>query len=88
MILFREQYLDYPLLPKIERLTFKRELLQLEKTIHQEFKRINHLLIEQHRTLDDWAYLTLGQLFSLPTRLLNGSKNALTALWFACAAIW
>lgn len=85
-LLFRGQYLDYPLLPKIGRLTPKGDLLQVEKIILQEFKRTNQLLIEQHRPLDDWDYLTLGQHFGLPTRLLDWSKNALTALWFASGA--
>jgi len=84
--LFRGQTLDYPLIPKLGRLTPKGELLKVEKTILEEFKRTNQLLIDQHRPLDNWDYLTLGQHFGLPTRLLDWSKNALTALWFASGA--
>lgn len=81
--LFRGQTLDHPLIPKICRLKAKGDLLETEKLLLQEFKRTNPLLIEQHRPLDDWDYLTLGQHFGLPTRLLDWSNNALTALWFA-----
>lgn len=84
--LFRGQSEDYPLIPKLGRLRPKGELLKVEKTIFHEFKRTNQLLIDQHRPLDDWDYLTLGQHFGLPTRLLDWSKNALTALWFASRA--
>lgn len=83
--LFRGQTLDYPLIPKICRLKAKGDLLETENLLLQEFKRTNPLLIEQHRPMDDWDYLTLGQHFGLPTRLLDWSNNALTALWFATA---
>jgi hypothetical protein len=81
--LFRGQIMDSPLLPKICRLDAKGDLLDIEKSLLKEFKRTNPLLIEQHRPLDDWDYLTLGQHYGLPTRLLDWSNNALTALWFA-----
>lgn len=83
--LFRGQTIDYPLIPKICRLNAKGDLLATENLLLQEFKRTNPLLIEQHRPMDDWDYLTLGQHFGLPTRLLDWSNNALTALWFATA---
>lgn len=82
---FRGQTADYPLLPKICRLKARGNLLQIEQILLQEFKRSNPLLIEQHRPMDDWDYLTIGQHFGLPTRLLDWSNNALTALWFASA---
>jgi hypothetical protein len=83
--MFRGQSIDYPLLPKICRLKARGELLQVEQYMLQEFKRTNPLLIKEHTPLDDWDYLTLGQHFGLPTRLLDWSNNALTALWFATA---
>lgn len=81
--LFRGQTGDYPLMPKLCRLKPKGDLLVVERLLLQEFKRTNPLLIGQHHPLDDWDYLTLGQHFGLPTRLLDWSNNALTALWFA-----
>jgi hypothetical protein len=81
--LFRGQTVDYPLIPKLCRLKAKGDLLETERLLLQEFKRTNPLLIEGHRPMDDWDYLTLGQHFGLPTRLLDWSNNALTALWFA-----
>jgi hypothetical protein len=83
--LFRGQTVDYPLIPKICRLKAKGDLFEIEKLLLEEFKRTNPLLIEQHRPMDDWDFLTLGQHFGLPTRLLDWSNNALTALWFATA---
>lgn len=83
--LFRGQTVDHPLIPKICRLKAKGELLDIENLLLHEFKRTNPLLIEAHRPMDDWDYLTLGQHFGLPTRLLDWSNNALTALWFATA---
>lgn len=82
---FRGQTGDYPLLPKLCRLKAKGKILHIEQALLQEFKRINPLLIEQQGTMNDWDYLTLGQHFGLPTRLLDWSNNALTALWFATA---
>jgi hypothetical protein len=81
--LFRGQTADHPLLSKLCRLKARGDLLQTERLLLQEFKRTNPLLIQQHRPMDDWDYLTLGQHFGLPTRLLDWSDNALAALWFA-----
>jgi len=83
--LFRGQTADYPLLPKLGRLKAKGDLKMIERQMLDEFKRTNPLLIESQRPMDDWDYLTLGQHYGLPTRLLDWSKNALTALWFATA---
>ncbi len=83
--LFRGQKDDFILIPKIARLQPKGELFNTEFLLLQEFKRTNPLLIDNQRPMDDWDYLTIGQHFGLPTRLLDWSNNALTALWFA---IW
>jgi len=83
--LFRGQTVDSPLIPKLGRLKSKGDLLYVERKLLQEFKRTNPLLIEAHHPMDDWDYLTLGQHYGLPTRLLDWSNNALTALWFAIA---
>jgi hypothetical protein len=83
---FRGQAGDFPLIPKICRLRSRGDLLDIEKKMLHEFKRSNPLLIQQHGAMDDWDYLTLGQHFGLPTRLLDWSNNALTALWFALSA--
>jgi hypothetical protein len=83
--IFRGQPADFPLMPKLCRLKAKGDLLTTERLLLQEFKRSNPLLIDQHHPMDDWDYLTLGQHFGLPTRLLDWSNNALTALWFAIA---
>lgn len=85
--LFRGQTVDFPLIPKLCRLKAKGDLLEVEKLLLQEFKRTNPLLIDVHRPMDDWDYLTLGQHFGLPTRLLDWSNNALTALWFATGEV-
>ena len=81
--LFRGQTADHPLLPKIVRLEPKGDLLITESLLLQEFKRTNPLLIGSQQPYDDWDFLTLGQHYGLPTRLLDWSNNALTALWFA-----
>jgi hypothetical protein len=81
--LFRGQSDDHPLIPKISRLKPKGDLLETERLLLQEFKRTNPLLIEGLKAYDDWDFLTLGQHYGLPTRLLDWSNNALTALWFA-----
>ncbi len=83
---FRGQPLDSPLKPKILRLSPALALLEAEQKMFAEFKRANPLLIDSYRAIDEWDYLTLGQYFGLPTRLLDWSDNALTALWFATAS--
>jgi hypothetical protein len=85
-VVFRGQVGDFPLMPKLCRLKAKENILDAERKMLHEFKRSNPLLIQPHGALDDWDYLTLGQHFGLPTRLLDWSNNALTALWFAVSS--
>jgi hypothetical protein len=85
-VVFRGQMGDFPLMPKLCRLKAKEDILEAEQQMLQEFKRSNPLLIQPHGLMDDWDYLTLGQHFGLPTRLLDWSYNALTALWFAVSS--
>jgi hypothetical protein len=95
---FRGQPADFPLKPKLSRLTARGDVLQIEKLLLNEFKRSNPLLIRSQLPKDDWDYLTLGQHFGLPTRFLDWSDNALTAIWFAttpqengireCGIVW
>lgn len=85
-IVFRGQVGDFPLIPKLCRLKPKGDLLQVEMNMLNEFKRSNPLLIQPQAAMDDWDYLALGQHFGLPTRLLDWSNNALTALWFAVSS--
>ncbi|WP_407430384.1 FRG domain-containing protein [Arcticibacter sp.] len=85
--LFRGQVNDLPLVPKIARLKPHGDLFDVERRLVEEFKRINPLLLDKTGALNDWDYLTLGQQYGLPTRLLDWSNNALTALWFATDAV-
>ena len=85
-IVFRGQAADFPLIPKLCRLKPKGDLLTVEADMLNEFKRSNPLLIQPQGAMDDWDYLALGQHFGLPTRLLDWSNNALTALWFAVSS--
>jgi hypothetical protein len=84
--LFRGQANDLPLIPKIARLRPHGDLFEVERKLVEEFKRINPLLLDKTGALNDWDYLTIGQQYGLPTRLLDWSNNALTALWFATDA--
>jgi len=58
------------------------ELLHVESQLLKDFKeRSPHLLPSQ--PVDDWDWLSVGQHYGLPTRLLDWSANPLMALYFA-----
>jgi len=83
--LFRGQREGWALLPKIARdvkpLNGK-SVLDIERLIFDEYERISRPYL---RTVfqSEWELLVIGQHHGLPTRLLDWSKNALAALWFA-----
>ena len=82
-LLFRGQAHDYPLLPKIARGGGHRDIDGIESNMLSELRRLGSV----HRNLsgiDLWSLLTLAQHNGMATRLLDWSRNPLTALWFAC----
>jgi len=80
--IFRGQRQDWKLLPKIARLDVNGDLLKTESLIIKEFKRTSQPFIE-YKLESDWDLIALAQHHGLPTRLLDWSHSALTALWFA-----
>jgi FRG domain len=82
--LFRGQSEDWPLLPKISRLTPRdgATYLEIEKKMLALIVRKSNSHLETLPTRDmDW--LAVAQHYGMATRLLDWSCNPLTALWFA-----
>jgi hypothetical protein len=85
IILYRGQAADWPLVPKIARLTPRgRNILATEEALLAEFKRRAppYLRLSPYG-LTDWNWLTIAQHHGLPTRLLDWTTASLTALLFA-----
>lgn len=82
-LLYRGQQHDHPLLPKIARGPASRDVEAIESNMLAELRRLGSV----YRNLsgvDPWSLLTLAQHNGMATRLLDWSRNPLTALWFAC----
>jgi hypothetical protein len=84
--LFRGQRCDKPLLPKLARLNKERKLkLDINKTellMMNEFRR-QSVILSEWKPDNEWDLLALAQHHGLPTRLLDWTQDALSALWFA-----
>jgi hypothetical protein len=84
-LFFRGQDADYPLLPSVARLLPKRDdldLLATEQKLLRAFKRRSLPFLEMSPETP-WDWLAVAQHHGLPTRLLDWSVNALSAVWFA-----
>ncbi|MEI7421477.1 MAG: FRG domain-containing protein [Prolixibacteraceae bacterium] len=87
IILFRGQKEVWPLCPRLIRVVKEKkrldEFYDIEKRILKKFKELSCQYDIKIRDYNDWDVLALAQHFGLPTRLLDWTSNAFTALWFA-----
>lgn len=79
--LFRGQRRDLFLLPKLARVKLRGEIINIENLIIDEFRRAS-LPLSEFQPVDDWDLLALAQHHGLPTRLLDWTYSALSALFF------
>jgi FRG domain len=83
-VIFRGQRCDWPLLPKLARMSLRpgRTILEAEKKMLEAFSREAPPLLE-YVPETSWDWLALAQHHELATRLLDWTGNPLAALWFA-----
>lgn len=83
-ILFRGQESNENLLPKIARSNFSSgHIVEVEKKMLSEMVRIGSIYRDFDK-LSIWDIMTIAQHYGMSTRLLDWTRNPLTALWFAC----
>jgi hypothetical protein len=58
------------------------ELLDIERKLIERFKEASPYLLPS-QPIDDWGWLSVGQHYGLPTRLLDWTANPLVGLFFA-----
>ncbi|MFN4235056.1 MAG: FRG domain-containing protein [Bacteroidia bacterium] len=82
LILFRGQNTDKPLIPKIARYSFKKSREVDEINMFNDFV-LNAKPYLNHELTSKLDQLIIAQHHGVPTRLLDWTENALTALYFA-----
>ncbi len=82
-VFYRGQSEDWALLPSIARIKPKTTLPADERGMFADFKQQAEMLLGEAHPTNDLDWLAIAQHYGLPTRLLDWSRDAAIALWFA-----